>query len=176
MLLFAGGAIVAAGLAASVYYVGESLAELEKTGVHSVEPNRSFETVQEITGMQGAYFVYFPDYNENPVNTPVKVTSPSGQTVLESEVNLPFYSEQFAAQDSGNYTFVIFNPSESSIAVSAIVGDPESILEVVGASSAIASFVLIAGITALVAGGVLVIIDRHKTQKMKHYGDLSDLK
>ena len=41
---------------------------------------------------------------------------------------------------------------------------------------AVASFVLIAGIAVLVAGGALVVVDRRKTQKMKHYGDLSDLK
>lgn len=180
MLLLAGGAIVAAGFAASVYYVNEFLAELERAGVHTVAPRTSIEIVQGIGGAQGAYFIAFPGYEENPARAAVKVTGPAGDTVVEREVDLPFYSEQFAAQSAGNYTLAISNPSESSIAVSAIIGDPESISEVVGAStiasSAMASFVLIAGIAVLVAGGALVAIDRRKTQKMKHYGDLSDLK
>lgn len=180
VLLLAGGAIVAAGFAASVYYVGEFLSELEKAGVHTVAPKSSFEIMQEIGETQGAYFVAFPGYEENPVSAAIKVTDPSGDTIVEREVDLPFYSEQFSAQGAGNYTLVISNPSESPIAVSAIIGDPESISEIVGAStiasSAVASFVLMAGIAVLVAGGALTIIDRRKTQKMKQYGDLSDLK
>lgn len=180
VLLLAGGAIVAAGFAASVYYVNEFLSEIEKAGVYTVEPRESFEIVQGIGETQGAYFVAFPGYEENPVRASVRVTDPSGDTVVERDVDLPFYSEQFAAPSAGNYTFTISNPSERSIAVSAIIGDPESISEIVGvstiASSAVASFILIAGIAVLVAGGALVAVDRRKTQKMRHYGDLSDLK
>lgn len=180
VLLLAGGAIVAAGFAASVYYVGEFLAEIEKAGVYTVSPKESFEVVQGIGGAQGAYFVAFPGFNENPVRAEIKVTDPSGDTVVEREVDLPFYSEQFEAQSAGNYTFMISNPSDSAFEVSAIIGDPESISEIVGAStvasSAIASFILMAGIAVLVAGGALVVVDRRKTQKMKQYGDLSDLK
>ncbi len=179
VLLLAGGAIVAAGIAASVYYVGEFLTELERTGVHSIAPRGTFEVVQAISGTQGAYFVAFPGYDENPASVTVKVTGPLG-SIVEREVNLPFYSEQFAVQSAGNYTLAVSNLSESTIQVAAIIGDPESISEIVGtstiASSAIASFVVIGGIAALVVGGALVVIDRRKTQKMKHYGDLSDLK
>ncbi len=180
VLLIAGGAIVALGFAASVYYVGEFLTELEKAGVHTIAPKSSFEIIQGLGGAQGAYFVAFPGYEENPARAAIKVTDPSGNTVVEREVDLPFYSEQFSTQSAGNYTLTISNPAESSIEVSAIIGDPESISEIVGAStitsSAVASAVLIAGIAVLVAGGALVVVDRHKTQKMKHYGDLSDLK
>ena len=100
VLLLAGGAIVAAGLAASVYYVGEFLSEIQKTGVHTVAPRGSFETMKGIGGSQGAYFVAFPGYDENPMKASVKVTDPSGDTVVEREVDLPFYSEQFAAQSA----------------------------------------------------------------------------
>lgn len=181
VLLLAGGAIVAAGLAASFYYVSEFLAEIERTGVHSIEPRDSLEVVQGIGGTQGAYFVAFPGYDENPVRASIKVTDPSGDTVVEREIDLPFYSEQFAAQSAGNYTLAVLNPSsDTEVQVCAIIGDPESIAGIVGtstiASSALASFIVMAGIAALVAGGALVVLDRHRTQKMKQYGDLSDLK
>jgi hypothetical protein len=180
VLLLAGGAIVAAGLAASVYYVGAFLSEIEKTGVHIVAPRGSFETVQGINGTHGAYFVAFPGYDENPVRASIKVTGPSGSMVIEREIDLPFYSEQFAAQSAGNYTLAISNTSESTFQVAAIIGDPQAISEIVGSStitsSAMASFIVVAGIAALAVGGVFVIIDRRKAQKMKHYGDVSDLK
>jgi hypothetical protein len=179
MVLLAGGAIVAAGIAASVYYVGEFLSEIERTGVHSIDPRGSFEIMQTISGTQGAYFVAFPGYDENPVRAAIKVAGPSGN-IVEREVDLPFYSEQFAVQGAGNYTLAISNLSESTIQVAAIIGDPEAIAEIVSAStiasSAVASFVVIAGIAALLAGGALVVIDRRRTKKMKQYGDLSDLK
>ncbi|MEM3159296.1 MAG: hypothetical protein QXJ74_00775 [Nitrososphaera sp.] len=181
VLLLAGGAIVAAGLAASLYYVSEFLAEIERTGVHSIAPRDSFEVVQGIGGTQGAYFVAFPGYEENPVAATIRVTDPSGDTVVEREIDLPFYSEQFAAQSAGNYTLAVLNSSsDSAVQVSAIIGDPETIAELVGtstiASSAVASFIVMAGIAVLVAGGALIVLDRRRTQKMKQYGDLSDLK
>lgn len=181
VLLLAGGAIVAAGLAASVYYVSEFLVELQKTGVHTIAPRGSFEVTQGIGGTQGAYFVAFPGYEENPFRTPIRVTDPSGDTVVQREVDLPFYSEQFAAQSAGNYTLAISNPSsDSEVQVSAIIGDPEAITDIVGtstiASSAVASFIIMGGIAALAVGGALTILDRRQKQKMKHYGDVSDLK
>lgn len=181
VLLLAGGAMVAVGLAASVYYVGEFLSEIQKTGVHTIAPRASFEIMQGIGGNQGAYFVAFPGYEENPVKASVRVTEPSGDTVVEREVDLPFFSEQFAAQSAGNYTLVVSNPSsDGALEVSAIIGEPEAIAEIVGTSnivsSAAASFIVMAGIAALAVGGALTILDRLRTQKMKHYGDLSDLK
>lgn len=180
VLLLAGGAVVAVGLAASVYYVGAFLSEIEKTGVHAVAPRETLEIVQRINGTQGAYFVAFPRYDENPVRASIMVSGPASDTVLESEIDLPFFSEQFAAASEGNYTLAVTNPTESVVDVSAIMGDPESIAEIVGAStiasSAASSFIVMAGIAALATGGALVIIDRRKTQKMRHYGDLSDLK
>jgi hypothetical protein len=179
VLLLAGGAIVAAGFAASVYYLGEFLSELERAGVHDVAPRGSFEMVQEISGTQGAYFVAFPGNDENPMRAAIKVSGPSG-SIIEREVDLPFYSEQFAVQSAGNYTLFISNMSESTMQVAAIIGDPDAIAEIVGTStivsSAAASLVVVAGIAALAVGGALVIIDRRKTQRMKHYGDVSDLK
>ena len=180
VFLLAGGAVVAIGLAASVYYAGEFLSEIQKTGVHSIPPKGSFEIVQAIAGGQGAYFVHFPDYEEQQVNASITITNPSGATVLRSEVDLPFFSEQFAAQISGDYRLVVSNPSETTLNVSVIMGDPESITEIVGVStivsSAMASFVVIAGIAALAIGGALVFMDRRRTQNMRHYGDVSDLK
>lgn len=180
VLLLAGGAIVAAGFATSVYYVNEFLAEMQKTGVHTIAPRGSFEVMQGIGGTPGAYFVAFPGYAENPVRTSIRVTDPSGDTVVQREVDLPFYSEQFAAQSAGNYTLAILNPSGSEVRVSAIIGDPEAIADIVGtstiASSAVASFIVMGGIAALAVGGALTILDRRQKQKMKHYGDLSDLK
>lgn len=180
MLLLAGGAIVAAGLAASVYYVGSFLSEIENTGIHDVAPSRSFETVHSMNGTHGAYFVAFPSYEENPVRASIKVTGPSGITVIERDIDLPFYSEQFATQSVGNYTLVVSNTSESTFQVAAIIGDPQAISEIVGsstvASSAMASFIVIGGIATLAVGVMLALMDRRKAQKMKHYGDVSDLK
>lgn len=181
VLLLAGGAIVAAGFAASVYYVNEFLAELQKTGVHTITPRGSFEVTRGLGGTQGAYFVAFPGYEENPVRASVRVTDPSGDTVVQRDVDLPFYSEQFAAQSTGNYTLAILNPSsDSEVQVSAIIGDPEAIADIVGtsniASSAVASFIVMGGIAALAVGGALTILDRLQKHKMRHYGDLSDLK
>lgn len=171
---------MAAGLAASVYYVDVFLSEMEKTGIRSVAAEGSFELVQRINGTQGAYFVAFPGYEQNPVSISVTVSDPTGDVVVEREVDLPFYSEQFAAERAGNYTLEVSNQSESTLEVSAIIGDPETISDIVGvstiASTAVASFIVMGGIAVLVVGGALTILDRRKTQKMRQYGDMSDLK
>jgi hypothetical protein len=60
-----------------------------------------------------------------------------------------------------------------------VFGEQEAVDDIVGmpafVSTAISMLLLISGIIVLIAGGAIVLIDRRKAQKMKQFGDMSDL-
>ncbi len=179
VLLIAGGAIVAFSFFASNYYASQFLQEIESVNRYTVEPSGSLQFRQNITSGDGAYVVAFPDYSETPVQASIRVDNPSGATVLVREVDLPFYSEPFAAQTAGNYTLSLVNEADTPVDASVIFGEQAAVSEVIGmptaVSTAISSLLLIAGIIVLIAGGAILILDRRKAQKMRQFGDMSDL-
>lgn len=178
-MLIAGGAIVAFSFFASNYYASQFLQEIQGANKYTVQPSGRLEFRQNITSGDGAYVVAFPNYSEAPVQASVRVDNPSGANVLVREVNLPFYSEPFAAQTVGNYTLTLTNTADTPLDASVIFGEQEAVSEVIGmpavVSTAISSLLLIAGIIVLIAGGAITVIDRRKAQKMKQFGDMSDL-
>jgi hypothetical protein len=179
ILLIAGGAIVAFSFVASNYYASQFLQEIQNVNRYTVQPGGTLEFQQNITSSDGAYVVAFPDYSGTPVQASVRVDSPSGATVLVRDLDLPFYSESFAAQTAGNYTLTLANEAGAPMDASVIFGEQAAVGEVIGmptaVSTAISSLLLVAGIIVLIAGGAIMVIDRRKAQKMKQFGDMSDL-
>ncbi|AIF85031.1 hypothetical protein NTE_02996 [Candidatus Nitrososphaera evergladensis SR1] len=180
ILLIAGGAIVALSFIASNYYASQFLKEIQEKNMHTIAPGAKFDLQGNITSGNGAYVVAFPNYSSaGSVRATVSISDPDGEPVLEKNLNLPFFSEPFAAQKQGNYTLTISNLGNTSLDASVIFGEEQVVGEVIGmpnvVSTAISSLLLIAGIIVLAAGGAIMLIDRHRDQKMKQFGDMSDL-
>jgi hypothetical protein len=179
ILLIAGGAIVAFSFIASNYYASQFLKEIQEKNMHSIAPDARLELQENITSGNGAYVVAFPNYSTNPVRVAVSVSDPGGVSVLRRNLSLPFFSEPFAAQKQGNYTLTISNLGNASIDASVIFGEEKIVGDVVSmpnvVSTAISSLLLIAGIIVIAAGGAVLLIDRRREQKMRQFGDMSDL-
>lgn len=85
----------------------------------------------------------------------------------------PIVSETFVIMESGYYTLVLTNPSsEKTLDATILFGDRESYAT---AEQLIFSFMVIAGIITAIAGAVITVLDRRKINKMRQYGDTSDL-
>jgi hypothetical protein len=179
ILLIVGGAIVALSFFASNYYASQFLQEIQDKNMHVIAPAATLDLQENITSGNGAYVVAFPDYSKNPVHATVSVSNPDGNSVLKRNLNLPLYSEPFVAQKQGNYTLAISNLGNNSISASVVFGEEQVVSEVIAmpnmVSTAISTLLLIAGIIILAAGGIVTVLDRRKAQKMKQFGDMSDM-
>lgn len=178
-MLIAGGAIVAFSFIASNYYASQFLKEIQEKNMHAIAPDAKLDLQGNITSGSGAYVVAFPNYSASPVRVAVSISDPDGESVLKRNLSLPFFSEPFAAQKEGNYTLTISNQGNASLDASAIFGEEQVVSEVIGmpnvVSTAISSLLLIAGIIVIAAGGAIMLIDRRREQKMRQFGDMSDL-
>jgi hypothetical protein len=109
----------------------------------------------------------------------VRVDNPSGATVLIREVNIAIFDESFAAETMGNYTLTLTNTSDAPVNASVIFGERQAVNEAIGTptmvSVTISQLLLWTGIIVLIAGGAILVLDRRKAQKMRQFGDMSDL-
>jgi hypothetical protein len=176
ILLIAGGVISAISFAILGYY-GTQFVNLQDVSKYAISPNGTQEIRQFTEAGQGAYFVAIP---ESAGQTPIKVTGPAGDTILDKRIEPPFQFEVFPATTAGNYTLLITNPSSSDLEIVAFVGDQQTVasksLSLSSTTTIFAfSFLLIAGIVILAAGAIITILDMRRIQKMKQFGDTSDL-
>lgn len=179
-MLIAGGAIVAFSFIASNYYASQFLREIQEKNMHTVAPASKVDLQENITSGSGAYVIAFSNYSSiSPVRAAVSVSDPDGEPVLQKSLSPPITNELFAAQKQGNYTLTISNRGNSSFDASVIFGEQQIVREVIGMptaiSTAISMLLLVSGIIVLAAGGSILFIDRRRNQKMKQFGDMSDM-
>jgi len=163
-MLIGGGAATVISFAISTYLLPEytySIKPNDRLIIHQFFPNNS---------SQGLYSISFPSFEGQPT---LKIMDPSNQTIVEKTIVPPIVSETFVATESGYYTLALTNPSsEKTLDAAILFGDRESYAS---AEQLIASFTLIAGIIASIAGAVITVLDRRRTKKMRQFGDTSDL-
>ena len=170
---------MAVSLAVLGYYGMRLVEALEGDAKFTIEPGGSGEVSQNLTTSgQGAYVVAFRELGG--VEPVVTVTGPSNNVVLTKTINQLIILEAFPVVDAGVYILKLSNPSPTtSIEAAAIIDSQEAVLSRAGALSPVITvafgLMLVAGIGALAAGAVITFIDRRRLNKMKQYGDTSDL-
>ncbi|HEX2015037.1 MAG TPA: hypothetical protein VLA68_07400 [Nitrososphaera sp.] len=179
ILLITGGATVIVSLSLLGYYGMRFITNVEAEEKYQVDPNGSIEVQENITNTnQGAYVVAFPDFTGGrPI---VTISDPSGQVIVDKALDPPIVIEQFPADKVGNYTLTLSNPSPDQVLeASVLLGTPESVLSRADISSAFMTLafgiLLVAGAGAIIAGVVILILDKRRMSKMKQYGDTTDL-
>ena len=164
IMLIGGGAATVIGFAISTYLLADS--------TYSIKPNDRLVLQQFFpnNGSQGVYNISFPSFEGQAT---LKIMDSSNQTIVEKTIVPPIVSETFVIMESGYYTLVLTNPSsEKTLDATILFGDRESYAT---AEQLIFSFMAIAGIITAIAGAVITVLDRRKINKMRQYGDTSDL-
>lgn len=179
-MLIAGGAIIAFSFIASSYYASQFFREIQEKNMHTIAPSSKIDLRENITSASGAYVIAFSNYSAaGPVRATASVRDPDGEPVLQKNLSPPISNELFAAKKQGNYTLTVSNLGNKSIDASVIFGEQQIVSEVINmpnaVSTAISMLLLIAGIIVLAAGGFIMFIDRRRDQKMKQFGDMSDM-
>ena len=160
--MIAGGAVATVSFATFIYLLAGN--------IHTIKPNDSL-TIQRFissNASQGVYRISFPLFEGKPN---LKIVNPINQTIVERTIDPPLVSEVFTITESGYYTLVITNPSaDTTLEATILFGDRESF----ATPELVSNFVYV-GIIAAIAGAVITVLDRRRTNKMKQFGDTSDL-
>jgi hypothetical protein len=162
-MLIAGGAAAVISFAVFVYLITEN--------TYSIRPNESLIIRQFVSNAsQGVYSISFPLFEGQPN---LKIVDAKNKTIVEKTINPPVVNEVFPITESGYYTLTLTNPSPDATLEAAILfGDQDSYATQV---QLIFSLLPYAGITTVIAGAVITILDRLRISKMKQFGDTSDL-
>ena len=181
ILLIAGGAIIAVGFAIFSYYTVLFAAKLITESSYSIAPADKLSIQQFINSQnasEGAFIVAIQHQVQQPL---IKITSPSGATLIEKQLVETITMDTFAITETGNYKMTLTNASpDTSIEANIIFGDKRMIIEN-GLSvspetlSLIFNLTLYTAIAVIIAGAIITILDRQRISKMKQFGDTSDL-
>jgi hypothetical protein len=175
-MLIAGGAMVAISILMLAYYGLQFVNSIEQEETITVESGGSIEVQQNINPSLGAYVVAFQDFEGQAA---VKITDPSGRPVIDKSISPPLVMELFEVGEPGVHTLVLSNPTDGVLEAAVVLGDSETVLERTQLSSAVLALaftsLLVIGVAVAIAGAVITILDRRRSNKMKQFGDTSDL-
>lgn len=176
ILMIAGGAMVAISVSMLGYYGLQFVNSVQQEETLLVEPGGTIEIQKNINASTGAYVVAFPDFERQAV---VALRGPSGNILIEKNVDPPIVIEPFEIQEPGVYTLELSNPTDVALEASVLLDDYETVLSRSNLSTAIGALGFVSllgvGIAVAVAGGVVTFMDRRRINKMKQFGDTSDL-
>jgi hypothetical protein len=163
IVLIAGGAVTVASFAMSVYLLAGN--------TYSIQPGDRLVIQRPVSNAsEGIYNISFPLFEGE---ARLQILNPMNQTIVEQAISPPIVNEVFAPAASGDYTLILTNPSEdSTLEASILFGDRDSYAT---SEHLLFSFLLYAGIIAVIAGAAITILDRRRISKMKQFGDTSDL-
>ncbi|MEW6604413.1 MAG: hypothetical protein AB1351_06950 [Thermoproteota archaeon] len=174
--MIAGGAMMAISVSMLGYYGLQFVNNIEQEETQRVEPGATFELQKNINASTGAYVVAFPDFEGQAA---IALKGPSGNTLIEKNIDPPIVIEPFEISEPGVYTLVLSNPTNTALEASVLLDDYETVLSRSNLSTAVGALgfmsLLGVGVAIAVAGGVITFIDRRRMNKMKQFGDTSDL-
>lgn len=177
LLLIGGGAAIILGLV-MLGYGSLGLVQALEDAKYTVEPSKSVNIRQNLTsGVQGAYIASYE--GSGPVRPVITVTDPTGKVVIQKEIDQPLEMQVFSVAQDGEYVLTLSNPSpDVPVEAGIILGRQESILgraELLPQLALASTSLVVAGVVAIVTGIALVVLDRRRINKMKQFGDTSDL-
>jgi len=175
-MLISGGAMAAISLSLLGYYGLQFVNSIQQEEKLRVEPGSSIEVQRRINASLGAYVVAFPDFDGQPT---VTVTDSAGRVMVNRSIDPPIVIEPFEVEQPGVHTLVLSNPTRQVLEASVVLGDNETVLNRSSLSSAMSALaftsLLAVGTAVAIAGAVITILDRRRINKMKQFGDTSDL-
>jgi hypothetical protein len=178
---------MAIGFAIFSYYTVLFAAKLVAETGYTVEPSGKISITKFISSQnasQGTFIIVMQQGlgGQNQHQQPfLQIANPSGKTLVEKQLAEALTMDTFPVTETGNYTLTLANtPSGSSLKANVIFGDQRTIIES-GLSvspdtlSLIFNLTLYTAITIIIAGAIITFLDRKRINKMKQFGDTSDL-
>jgi hypothetical protein len=104
---------------------------------------------------------------------------PVDKIIVNKNINPPIAIEPFSVELPGRYNLKLLNPTDQVLEAAIGFGDQEDMLSRKNLFSAMTVLILVTllliGIALAIAGAIITILDRSQINKMKQFGDTSDL-
>ncbi|MDQ4050444.1 MAG: hypothetical protein M3093_02405 [Thermoproteota archaeon] len=176
--LIVGGATAVISFSMLGYYTLQFVNIIQQEGNHRVDPGGSINVQENINNTQGIgiYAIAFAQFSGS---ASLIITDNEGMTILNKSINPPIVIEPFNGQSDGIYTLHLSNPSEQVLEAAIDFGDQDEVLSRKNLLSfdtvltLVSTFVI--GVIVAIAGIVITILDRRQINRMKQFGDTSDL-
>ncbi len=178
MIFIVGGAIAVISFSMLGYYTVQFVNIIQQGGKHTIEPGGWINVRGNITNTQGIgiYVVTFAEFGGQ---ASVIIMDPAGETILNKNINPPIAIEPFIADIPGLYNLRLLNPTDQVLEASIGFGDQYNMLDRKNLpppmTLLIAVSLLVIGIALAIAGAIITILDRSQKNRMKQFGDNSDL-
>jgi hypothetical protein len=175
-MLIVGGAIAVISFSTLGYYILQFVSSIQQEGKYTIQPGRSINVQQSINDTRAIYVIAFADFGGQ---ASVIIKDRAGKIIVDKNIDPPIIIESFNADVPGLYDLTLLNPTDQVVEAAIDFGDQRHVLSGKNLSSAMTVLVLISllgiGIAVAIAGAVITILDRSRINKMKQFGDTSDL-
>ena len=178
IVLIVGGAIAIISFSMLGYYAIQFLSIIQQEGRYTIQPGRFIDLQQNINDTEGIYVIAFADFIGAQASVTIK--DRVGKVLVDKNIDQPIIIEPFDAKVPGPYNLTLLNLGSRSIEAAVHFGGQEEMLsEKNYLSSAITVTLFMSllgiGMAVAIAGVAIIIIDRRRVNKMKQFGDTSDL-
>lgn len=177
-MLIVGGATAIISFSMLGYYTLQFVNIIQQEGKHRIDPGGSISVDQNITNTQGIglYAIAFAEFTGS---ASVIIMDNEGKTIVNKSINPPIVIEPFNAESHGTYTLKLLNPTDQVLEAAIGFGDQDDVLSRKNLLSfdtvVILVSTLVIGVALAIVGIVITILDRRQTNRMKQFGDTSDL-
>ena len=177
-MLIVGGAIAVISFSMLGYYTMQFVNIIQQEGKHTIEPGGSINLQENISNTPGIgiYVVAFAEFGGQ---ASVIIMDNTGKIIVNKHIDPPIAIEPFNAEVPGLYNLKVINPTDQKLEASIGFGDQDDMLSRKNLFSAMAVLTLVTllliGIALAIAGAIITILDRSQINKMKQFGDTSDL-
>jgi hypothetical protein len=178
-MLIVGGAIAIVSFSMLGYYTLQFVNIIQQEGKHTIEPGGSITVLENINNTQGIgiYVVAFAEFGGQASS--VIIMDHAGKIIVNKNINPPIAIEPFNAELPGLYNLKLLNPTDQVLEAAIGLGDQEDMLSRKNLFSAMTVLLLVSllviGIALAIAGAIIIILDRNQINRMKQFGDTSDL-
>ena len=177
-MLIVGGAIAIISFSMLGYYTLQFVNIIQQEGKHTIEPGGSINVRENINNTQGIgiYVVAFAEFGGE---ASVIIMDHAGKIIVNKNINPPIAIEPFNAELPGLYNLKLLNPTDQVLEVAIGFGDQDEMLSRKNLFSAMTVVILVSllviGVALTIAGAIITILDRSQINRMKQFGDTSDL-
>ena len=178
IVLIVGGATAVISFSLLGYYTLQFVNIIQQEGKNRIDPGGSINVQENINNTQGIG-IYAITLAEFSGSASVIIIDNGGNTIVNKSITQPVVIEPFSTESPGNYTLHLLNPTGQMLEAAIGFGDQHDVLSGRNVLSSdtvlILASTLVVGVVLAIAGVIITILDRRKINKMKQFGDTSDL-
>jgi hypothetical protein len=178
IVLIVGGATAVISFSMLGYYTLQFVNIIQQEGKHRIDPGGSINVEENINNTQGIG-IYAIALAEFSGSASVIIIDNGGNTIVNKSITQPVVIEPFSTESPGIYTLHLLNPTDQMLEAAIGFGDQHDVLsrrnDLSFDTVLLLVSTLVVGVVLAIAGVIITILDRRKINKMKQFGDTSDL-